>query len=177
MALKLSTCVERKYDSPTGLNAFRLIFQRLSSLNAALKWRLWCCCYRQNEATSRRKGTFARTSAVPRTIADHENLGSRMETPIIDTDGEEETGTFRMRTDHWLAAAWTWNWRLLSILSRSVQSVSSFRHHALCIVDKTFQIYKITKQIAGSRKIQTNKQTTTAKVCAYSRNSTLVGKK
>jgi len=82
-----------------------------------------------------------------------------METPIIDSDGEEETGTFRMRTDRWVAAAWTWNWRLLSLLSRSVQSISSFRHHALCIVGKTFPIYKITKQISGSRKIQTNKQT------------------
>ena len=153
-----------------------LIFRPSSSLNAALKWRLWCCRYRQSEASSeekrntcteqRRHTYHCRSQIVP------ENLGSRMETPIIDTDGEEETGTFRMRTGHWVAAAWTWNWRLLSPLSCSVKS---FRSHTLCIVGKMFPIYKITKQIAGLPKNQ-NKQKTSVRIhaiaCQLVRNKT-----
>ena len=46
------------------------VYLRLSSLNAASKWRLWCCSYQQS-LLPRRKRTLVQTDAVPCTTEDH----------------------------------------------------------------------------------------------------------
>ena len=111
---------------------------RLSSLNAVLKWRLWCCVFCYKRLLLRRKRTPVRTDVLFKTTNYSKKIWIHAPRhSILDTDGEEETWKSRMGTGHWVTDIYTIATNFESkFLSRPVRSVSSVWHHARCIVGK-----------------------------------------